>query len=150
MRRAFSRRNAAQLVPMWHEKFIAGAMKKGVPLETAEKIFGKFHGEFQFPEAHAFAFGVTAYQAAWLKYYYPLEFFVGLFNQQPMGFYNLETLKEDAKRHKQGPPSDESVRPEGRAAGVGQNWRNRVLREFHVVWPPLLVGSKSKKALEII
>jgi len=51
---------------------------------------------------------------------------------------------------KQGPPSDESVRPEGRAAGVGQNWRNRVLREFHVVWPPLLVGSKSKKALEII
>ena len=99
MRRAFSRRNADQLVPMWHEKFIAGAMKNGVPLETAEKIFGKFHGEFQFPEAHAFAFGVTAYQAAWLKFYYPLEFFVGLFNQQPMGFYNLETLKEDAKRH---------------------------------------------------
>jgi error-prone DNA polymerase len=52
-----------------------------------------------FPESHAFAFGVTAYQASWLKYYYPLEFFVAIFNQQPMGFYNLETLKEDAKRH---------------------------------------------------
>ena len=52
-----------------------------------------------FPESHAFAFGVTAYQASWLKYHYPLEFFVGLFNQQPMGFYNLETLKEDARRH---------------------------------------------------
>jgi error-prone DNA polymerase len=52
-----------------------------------------------FPESHAFAFGVTAYQSAWLKYYYPLEFFVAIFNQQPMGFYNLETLKEDAKRH---------------------------------------------------
>jgi error-prone DNA polymerase len=99
MRRAFSRRNADQLVPMWHEKFISGAMAKGVPIEAAEKIFLKFHGEFQFPEAHAFAFGVTAFQAAWLKYYYPLEFFVGLFNQQPMGFYNLETLKEDARRH---------------------------------------------------
>jgi error-prone DNA polymerase len=24
---------------------------------------------------------------------------VGIFNQQPMGFYNLETLKEDARRH---------------------------------------------------
>jgi len=34
-----------------------------------------------------------------LKYHYPLEFFVGIFNQQPMGFYNLETLKEDARRH---------------------------------------------------
>jgi len=36
---------------------------------------------------------------AWLKYYYPLEFYVAIFNQQPMGFYNTETLKEDAKRH---------------------------------------------------
>jgi len=35
----------------------------------------------------------------WLKFYYPLEFFVAIFNQQPMGFYNLETLKEDARRH---------------------------------------------------
>jgi len=52
-----------------------------------------------FPESHAFAFGVTAYQAAWLKLHYPLEFFVAIFNQQPMGFYNLETLKEDARRH---------------------------------------------------
>ena len=24
---------------------------------------------------------------------------MAIFNQQPMGFYNLETLKEDAKRH---------------------------------------------------
>jgi len=52
-----------------------------------------------FPESHAFAFGITAYQASWLKFYYPLEFFVAIFNEQPMGFYNLETLKEDAKRH---------------------------------------------------
>ena len=52
-----------------------------------------------FPESHAFAFGVTAYQIAWLKYYYPVEFYLGLFNQQPMGFYTPETLKEDAKRH---------------------------------------------------
>ncbi|MBI4307027.1 MAG: error-prone DNA polymerase, partial [Chloroflexi bacterium] len=39
------------------------------------------------------------FQMAWLKHYYPLELFIGLYNQQPMGFYNLETLKEDAKRH---------------------------------------------------
>ena len=24
---------------------------------------------------------------------------MGIFNQQPMGFYSLETLKEDARRH---------------------------------------------------
>jgi len=99
MRRAFSRRNRAELVPVWKEKFLAGALKKGVPYEAALKIFGKFHGEYQFPESHAFAFGITAFQMSWLKHYYPLEFFIGLYNQQPMGFYNLETLKEDAKRH---------------------------------------------------
>ena len=99
MRRAFTRRNNDRHIAHWKEKFIAGALSKGVPVDAAEKVFGKFHGMYQFPEAHAFAFGVTAYQMSWLKHYWPLEFFVGLFNNQPMGFYNLETLKEDAARH---------------------------------------------------
>ena len=34
----------------------------------------------------------------WLKRYYPLEFFVALMNNQPMGFYPVETLKQDARR----------------------------------------------------
>ncbi len=99
MRRAFTRRNNERHIAHWKEKFITGALTKGVPLDAAEKVFGKFHGMYQFPEAHAFAFGVTAYQMSWLKHYWPLEFFVGLFNNQPLGFYNLETLKEDAVRH---------------------------------------------------
>ena len=51
-----------------------------------------------FPESHSHAFAITAFQAAWLKCYYPLEFFVALMNNQPMGFYPLETLKQDARR----------------------------------------------------
>ena len=51
-----------------------------------------------FPESHSHAFGVTAYQAAWLKRYHPVEFFTALMNNQPMGFYPVETLKEDARR----------------------------------------------------
>jgi len=100
MRRAFTRKNNDRHIEHWKEKFIGGALMNGVSMEVAEKIFGKFHGLYQFPEAHAFAFGVTAYQMSWLKHYYPLEFFIGLFNNQPMGFYNVETLKEDAGRHK--------------------------------------------------
>ena len=99
MRRAFTRRNNERHIAYWKDKFITGALAKGVPPQAAEKVFGKFHGMYQFPESHAFAFGVTAYQMSWLKHYWPLEFFVGLFNNQPMGFYNLETLKEDAVRH---------------------------------------------------
>ena len=99
LRRAFGRRNNAHLIHTYWEKFRDGAALKGVDEERAWRIFKKFNGQYMFPESHAFAFGVTAYQAAWLKLYYPLEFYTGLFNQQPMGFYNLETLKEDAKRH---------------------------------------------------
>jgi error-prone DNA polymerase len=99
MRRAFSHRNSIRLVAKWKDDFIQRSVARGVPQDAAEKIFGKFHGLYQFPEAHAYAFGITAYQMSWLKHYFPLEFFVAIFNNQPMGFYNLETLKEDAKRH---------------------------------------------------
>ncbi len=99
LRRAFGRKNNGGLLQMYWEKFREGAAQRQVPEAIAAKIFGKFSGQYMFPESHAYAFGITAYQMAWMKYYYPLEFFVAIFNQQPMGFYNLETLKEDAKRH---------------------------------------------------
>ena len=99
LRRAFGRRNNQSLIAFYWEKFRQGAGDLGVPRDVAEKIFKKFNGQYMFPESHAFAFGATAYHMAWLKYYYPLEFFTAIFNQQPMGFYNTETLKEDARRH---------------------------------------------------
>ena len=99
LRRAYGRRNNEQLLQAYWERFRDGAARNGVDQDAAERIFHKFNGQYMFPESHAFAFGVTAYQASWLKLYHPLEFYAGLFNQQPMGFYNLETLKEDAKRH---------------------------------------------------
>lgn len=99
MRRAFGRKHNTELIEQYHRKFLEGAGTEMSGEEAVEAVFRKFNGQYMFPESHAFAFGVTAYQSAWLKYYYPLEFFVAIFNQQPMGFYNMETLKEDAKRH---------------------------------------------------
>ncbi len=99
LRRAFGRHHNEALLAHYHKQFMDGAASRGVGETAAEAIWEKFNGQYMFPESHAFAFGVTAYQASWLKVYYPLEFFVAIFNQQPMGFYNLETLKEDARRH---------------------------------------------------
>ena len=99
LRLTFNRRNNLALVERYRKDFMEGAAKNGVSKEVAGRIFKKFNGHYIFPESHAFAFGVTAYHMSWLKYYYPLEFFVAIFNEQPMGFYNLETLKEDARRH---------------------------------------------------
>ena len=99
LRRAFGWKRSNDIIESYKTLFIKGATSKGLSRDIAIKIFKKFNGQYMFPESHAFAFGVTAYHMAWLKYYFPLEFFVSIFNQQPMGFYNLETLKEDAKRH---------------------------------------------------
>ena len=98
VRRAFARPNNDHLIAMYRRRFLQGAAGNGVPEDVALKIFGKINGHYMFPESHSHAFAVTAYQAAWLKRYHPLEFFVTLMNNQPMGFYPVETLKQDARR----------------------------------------------------
>ena len=98
VRRAFSKPNNRHLIAMHRERFLEGAQANGVPADIAERIFGKINGHYMFPESHSHAFAITAYQAAWLKRYHSLEFFVSLLNHQPMGFYPFETLKQDARR----------------------------------------------------
>ncbi len=98
MRRAFQRRNNEALIKSYWEHFRDGAAERGVSEKTAKKIFLKFNPHYMFPEGHALAFGVTAYHMAWLRRHYPTEFYTAIFNAQPMGFWPLETLKQDAKR----------------------------------------------------
>ena len=98
VRRAFAKTNNEHLIKMHRERFLEGARAKGVPIDAAQRIFAKINGHYMFPESHSHAFAITAFQAAWLKRYHPLEFFVSLINNQPMGFYPVETLKEDARR----------------------------------------------------
>ena len=98
VRRAFAKSNSGHLVAMHRRRFLKGALHNGMDRETALKVFEKVNGQYMFPESHSHAFAITAYQAAWLKRYHPLEFFVALMNNQPMGFYPVETLKQDARR----------------------------------------------------
>ncbi len=98
LRRAFSKKSNDELIFQWWTRFKEGALARGVPLETARTIFTKFNGGYQFPEAHAAAFAVTSFQMAHLKKYHSLEFYAGLMNEQPMGFWGLDTIKQDAAR----------------------------------------------------
>ena len=98
MRRAFAKPNNEHLIAAMRQRFVEKALHNGVSEHTAEKIFTKINGQYMFPESHSHAFAITAYQVAWLKRYYPLEFFVSIMNNQPMGFYPIETLKQDATR----------------------------------------------------
>jgi error-prone DNA polymerase len=101
LRRAMSRRRSHDLMAGFWEEFREGAVARGVPEQTAEKVFGQViaFSEFGFPKSHAAAFGLLAYQSAWLRHYHPVEYYVALFNNQPMGFYSIDALGRDAMRN---------------------------------------------------
>jgi error-prone DNA polymerase len=101
LRRAMSRKRSKEAIAKLQEQFIEGCLDKGVSREAAEAVFRKIQGfaEFGFPKAHAAAFGLLAYQTAWLRTYYPAEYLCALFNAQPMGFYGPHVLVNDGKRH---------------------------------------------------
>ena len=101
LRRAMSRRRSRELMAGFWEEFRDGATARGVPLATAERVFSQViaFSEFGFPKSHAAAFGLLAYQSAWLRHYHPAEYYCALFNNQPMGFYSLDALGRDAQRN---------------------------------------------------
>jgi error-prone DNA polymerase len=101
LRRAMSRARSSADMETLRAPFVRGALAHGVDDGTANTIFGQIaaFAEFGFCKSHAAAFALTAYHTAHLKLYYPAEFYVGLFNNQPMGFYSPAVIAGDAKRH---------------------------------------------------
>ncbi|HOQ37003.1 MAG TPA: DNA polymerase III subunit alpha [Acetivibrio sp.] len=61
---------------------VMGAVRNGVDEETANKIFDEMmdFASYAFNKSHAAAYAVVAYQTAWLKCYYPVEFMAALLN----------------------------------------------------------------------
>ncbi len=85
-----------------HRQFFEGCLRQpGMTEEMAEELFRQVaaFASFGFAKSHAAAFARTAYESAFLKLFYPAQFLVGLINAQPMGFYPVEVLVNDTKRH---------------------------------------------------
>jgi error-prone DNA polymerase len=100
LRRAMSRKRSEAAIRAYEEKFIAGAIARGAPRETAERVWTQIVGfsGFGFPKAHSAAFGLLAYQSTWLRVHYHQEFLCALLNEQPMGFYPPDSLVHEAQR----------------------------------------------------
>jgi error-prone DNA polymerase len=101
LRRAMSRKRSQEAIEGHHEAFVAGAVAEhDVEPDLAETIWQKIQGfsGFGFPKAHSAAFGLLAYQSAWLRQHRAPEFLCALLNEQPMGFYPPDSLAHEAKR----------------------------------------------------
>jgi len=101
LRRAMASWKKNGALGKFRNKLIAGMTERNYSEEYAERLFEQIcgFGEYGFPESHSASFAVLAYVSAWLKYYYPAVFYVGLLNSLPMGFYSPSQIIQDAKRH---------------------------------------------------
>jgi len=75
LRRAMGKKIKAEMDAQ-RGAFIEGAVARGVPRDRAEYVFDlveKF-ARYGFPKAHSAGYGLVAYQTAYLKAHYPVEF----------------------------------------------------------------------------
>jgi DNA polymerase-3 subunit alpha len=73
-----------ELMAEQRAKFLAGAKVRGVKERVAERVFElmeKFAG-YGFNKAHASAYGIVAYQTAYFKANYPVEFMAALLTSE--------------------------------------------------------------------
>ena len=87
LRRAMSKKKAAVMqkerqnfVYGNEEEGVPGCIKNGIKEEIANKIYDEMidFAKYAFNKSHAAAYAVVAYQTAYLKYYYPVEFMAAL------------------------------------------------------------------------
>src|SRR5213594_3271388 len=79
LRSAMGKKDKAKMAKQ-RTKFISGAVERGIAQATADSLFDgieKF-AEYGFNRAHSAAYGLIAYQTAYLKTNYPLEYMTAL------------------------------------------------------------------------
>ena len=79
---------------------VPGCIKNGVPEEIANKIFDEMaaFASYAFNKSHAAAYAVVAYETAYLKCYYPLDFMAVVSNSTAEGGPKLANYIEAVKR----------------------------------------------------
>ncbi|MFP5211338.1 MAG: DNA polymerase III subunit alpha [Acidobacteriota bacterium] len=83
LRRAMGKKNAEEMAKQ-RERFMSGAAALGHPKDIAGELFDqmeKFAG-YGFNKSHSAAYALLAYQTAYLKTHYPVEFMAGLLTSE--------------------------------------------------------------------
>jgi DNA polymerase III alpha subunit len=100
LRRAMTKkRDDKQLMHSMKAQFIDGALRKGLSGAKAAEIweFVLHFSGFGFNKAHAATYGILAYQTAFLKRYFPVEYMTAVLNNHG-GFYSKAVYIEECRR----------------------------------------------------
>src|ERR1700722_17406803 len=99
LRRAMGKKIASEMLPH-REKFLKGAGERGIIKHVAEQIFEqaeKFAG-YGFNKGHAAAYAQVAYQTAFLKANYPVEFLAASMTLEIGNTDRLNIFRQEAQR----------------------------------------------------
>ncbi len=101
LRRAMGKKKRVELEKQ-KERFVNGAVKKGITKETAIFIFKKIEpfAEYGFNKSHAAAYAMIAYQTAYLKTYHPNQFIAASMSNELSNTDKLSEFFEELKRLK--------------------------------------------------
>ena len=83
LRRAMGKKKADEMA-MQKKNFLEGAQKNKIPAKKAERLFdlmAKF-AEYGFNKSHSAAYALIAFQTAYLKAHYPVEFMAALLSSE--------------------------------------------------------------------
>ncbi len=101
LRRAMGAKRSADRMGRLRQRLFDGMAERGITGDLAEDLFMKLaaFANYGFPESHAMSFAYLVFASAWFKRYHPAAFCAALINAQPMGFYSVQSLVDDARRH---------------------------------------------------
>ena len=99
LRRAMGKKKRKELEKQ-KQRFIDGATKNGIQKDVAHYIFQKIEpfAEYGFNKSHAAAYAMIAYQTAYLKTYYPIEFIAASMSTELSNTEKLGEFYEELKR----------------------------------------------------
>ncbi len=83
LRKAMGKKDTA-LMEKQKARFLDGAAKSGIPENKAHALFEQIaqFGEYGFNKSHSAAYAMVAYQTAYLKAHYPVEYFCALMTSE--------------------------------------------------------------------
>ncbi|MCP4640575.1 MAG: DNA polymerase III subunit alpha, partial [bacterium] len=99
LRRAMSKKRSQRDMARSMKTFLEKAHANGIGEDVAETIWGLIanFAEYSYCKAHASTYGEIAYQAAYLKAHFPVEFLSSVLSNRG-GFYHPAVYLEEAKR----------------------------------------------------
>ena len=99
LRKILSKKNRKLTLSAIRENFFAGGNSRGISVSVLERVWEmilSFDG-YSFCKAHSASYALVSYKLAYLKLFYPLEFFVSVINNGG-GYYSRQTYINECRR----------------------------------------------------